>query len=130
MKDQELRDLFHSFRPELGDEEAFMARLNEQIDSRPSKSPLKGDFIFSPFKGGVRGGLWAAGIAAAIAVALFIIKPIENNETREAASYASNQYHQAMLSMTSISFPTFEETVAEIEQSGEQLQMAIAEMKK
>ena len=33
-----------------------------------------------------------------------------------------------MLSMTQ-SFPTFEETVAEIEQSGQQLQMAIAEMK-
>lgn len=121
MKDQELRDFFHSYRPELSDEEEFMARLNERMDSL-HRSPLLGR----------RWGklLWAAGIAAAIVVALLVIKPTESNNTREATSYSANQDYQAMLSMTSTSFPTYEETVAEIEQSGEQLQLAIAEMKK
>ena len=129
MKDQELHDIFHAYRPQLSDEEEFMARLNEQIDSRASKSPSKGKFMFSPFKGGVRGSLWMTGIAAAIVVALLVIKPTDGNEAREAADYSANMDYQMMLSMASTSFPTFEETVAEIEQSGRQLEQAIAELK-
>lgn len=124
MKDQELHDLFHSYRPELSDEEEFMDKLSAQMYAVDKKQNPRVLTIYRKFLP------WAAGIAAAIAVALFVIKPTESNDTREATSYSANQDYQAMLSMTSTSFPTYEETVAEIERSGEQLQLAIAEMKK
>ena len=129
MKDQELRDLFHAYRPELGDEEAFMARLNEQIESlSPTLSQGKGVRLPLLWKGKGR-FIWAAGIAAAIIMALIIIKPTKETVPVEAAAYPANTDYQAFLAMTS-SFPTFEETVAEIEQSGRQLEQTIAELKK
>ena len=123
MKDQELRDLLHAYRPELSDEDAFMDKLTEQMDAvdekqNPRVLPLYRKFL-----------PWMAGIAAAIVIALLVIKPTESNEAREAADYSANIDYQMMLSMTSTSFPTFEETVAEIEQSGRQLEQAIAELK-
>lgn len=123
MKDQELRDLLHAYRPELSDEDAFMDKLTEQMDAvdekqNPRVLPLYRKFL-----------PWMAGIAAAIVIALLVIKPTESNEAREAADYSANIDYQMMLSMTSTSFPTFEETVAEIEQSGRQLEQAIAQLK-
>lgn len=124
MKDQELYNIFHSYHPEMGSEEDFMARLNEQMDAIDKKR------IHSPWeRTKLRTFLpWAAGIAATIAVGLFLFMPSKGNDSGEADLYPAHQDYQTMLSMTQ-SFPTFEETVAEIEQSGQQLQMAIAEMK-
>ena len=124
MKDQELYDIFHSYHPEMSSEEDFMARLNEQmnaIDKKriPSVWEKTKQRHFLP---------WVAGIAAVIAVGLFLFMPSKTNCPEEADIYPAHQDYQAMLSMTQ-SFPTFEETVREIEQSGQQLQMAIAEMK-
>jgi len=124
MKDQELYDIFHSYHPEMSSEEDFMARLNEQmnaIDKKriPSLWERTKQRHFLP---------WVAGIAAVIAVGLFLFMPSKTNCPEEADIYPAHQDYQAMLSMTQ-SFPTFEETVREIEQSGQQLQMAIAEMK-
>ena len=65
MKDQELRDIFHAYRPDLGDEEDFMARLNEQMDAIDAKQqqpriiPLYRKWL-----------PWTAGIAAVIAIAV------------------------------------------------------------
>lgn len=123
MKDQELRDLLHAYHPELSDEETFMDKLTEQMDAvdekqNPRVLPLYRKFL-----------PWMAGIAAAIVIALLVIKPTESNEAREAADYSANIDYQMMLSMTSTSFPTFEETVAEIEQSGRQLEQTIAQLK-
>lgn len=124
MKDQELYDIFHSYHPEMSSEEDFMARLNEQMDAIDKKKiPSVGEEVrLRPFLP------WAAGIAAAIAVGLFLFMPSKTNCPGEADIYPARSDYQTMLSMTQ-SFPTFEETVAEIEQSGQQLQMAIAEMK-
>lgn len=124
MKDQELYDIFHSYHPEISSEEDFMARLNEQMDAIDKKRipSLREKTKLRPFLP------WAAGIAAAIAVGLFLFKPSETNCPGEADIYHARSDYQTMLSMTQ-SFPTFEETVREIEQSGQQLQMAIAEMK-
>ena len=124
MKDQELYDIFHSYHPEMSSEEDFMARLNEQMNAIDKKKiPSVGEEVrLRPFLP------WAAGIAAAIAVGLFLFMPSKTNCPGEADIYPVRPDYQTMLSMTQ-SFPTFEETVAEIEQSGQQLQMAIAEMK-
>ena len=124
MKDQELYDIFHSYHPEMSSEEDFIARLNEQMDAIdkkriPSVWEKTKQRHFLP---------WAASIAAAIAVGLFLFMPSKGNDPGEADNYPAQQDYQTMLSMTQ-SFPTFEETVREIEQSGQQLQMAIAEMK-
>ena len=124
MIDQELYDIFHSYHPEMSSDEDIMARLNEQMDvidkkRIPSVWEKTRQRHFLP---------WAAGIAAAIAVGLFLFMPSKGNDPGEADIYPARQVYQTMLSMTQ-SFPTFEETVREIEQSGQQLQMAIAEMK-
>ena len=124
MIDQELYDIFHSYHPEMSSEEDFMARLNGQMDGidkkrLPSVWEKTKQRHFLP---------WVAGIAAVIAVGLFLFMPSKTNCPEEADIYPAHQDYQAMLSMTQ-SFPTFEETVREIEQSGQQLQMAIAEMK-
>ncbi|MBQ6049514.1 MAG: hypothetical protein IJL35_02790 [Bacteroidaceae bacterium] len=124
MIDQELYDIFHSYHPEMSSEEDFMARLNGQMDGidkkrLPSVWEKTKQRHFLP---------WVAGIAAVIAVGLFLFMPSKTNCPEEADIYPARQDYQTMLSMTQ-SFPTFEETVREIEQSGQQLQMAIAEMK-
>lgn len=124
MKDQELYDIFHSYHPEMSSEEDFMTRLNEQMDAIdkkriPSVWEKTKQRHFLP---------WVAGIAAAIAVGLFLFMPSKTNCPEEADIYPARSDYQTMLSMMQ-SFPTFEETVREIEQSGQQLQMAIAEMK-
>lgn len=124
MKDQELYDIFHSYHPEMSSEENFMTRLNEQMDAIdkkrvPSLWERTRQRHFLP---------WAASIAAAIAVGLFLFMPSKGNDPGEADNYPAQQNYQTMLSMTQ-SFPTFEETVADIEQSGQQLKLAIAEMK-
>ena len=124
MKDQELQDLFHAYRPELSDEESFMDKLSAQMDAVDEKQNPRVLPMYRKFLP------WTASIAAAIVVALLIIKPTTNNDTREAANYPTNPDYQAMLSMATTSFPTFEETVAEIEQSGRQLEQAIAQLKK
>ena len=124
MIDQELYDIFHSYHPEMSSDEDIMARLNEQMDAIdkkriPSVWEKTRQRHFLP---------WVAGIAAAIAVGLFLFMPSKGNDPGEADIYHARSDYQTMLSMMQ-SFPTFEETVREIEQSGQQLQMAIAEMK-
>ena len=124
MKDQKLYDIFHSYHPEMSSEEDFMARLNEQMNTIDKKRipSLREKTKLIPFLP------WAACIAATIAVGLFLFMPSKGNDSGEADIYPARSDYQTMLSMTQ-SFPTFEETVREIEQSGQQLQMAIAEMK-
>ena len=123
MKDQELRDLLHAYHPELSDEETFMDKLTEQMDAVDEKQNPRVRPLYRKFLP------WMAGIAAAIVIALLVIKPTESNEAREAADYSANIDYQMMQSMTSTSFPTFEEIVAEIEQSGRQLEQTIAQLK-
>lgn len=139
MKDQELYDIFHSYHPEMSSEEDFMARLNEQmnaIDKKriPSVWEKTKQRHFLP---------WVAGIAAVVAVGLFLLKPlhIPLPWEREFAAEVPLSHGRgvrgeavperiAMQTMDADPLASFEETVAEIERSGQQLQLAIAEMKK
>lgn len=140
MKDQELYDIFHTYRPEIGDEAAFMARLNEQMDAVDKR---KGRLHI------VRKLMpWAAtaAVAAAIVVALIIIEvpslksspaSIPVNErvvTFDGRSSTSSIIHSAP---TLIGIEerepgefgdSFDEIVNEIESSGRQLQQAIAQL--
>ena len=139
MKDQELYDIFHSYHPEMSSEEDFMARLNEQMNAIDKKRipSLREKTKLRPFLP------WAAGIAAAIAVGLFLFKPlhIPLPWEREFAAEVPLSHGRgvrgeavpervAMQTMDADPLASFEETVAEIERSGQQLQLAIAEMKK
>ena len=139
MKDQKLYDIFHSYHPEMSSEEDFMTRLNEQMDAIdkkriPSVWKKTKQRHFLP---------WAAGIAAVIAVGLFLFKPlhIPLPWEREFAAEVPLSHGRgvrgeavpervAMQTMDADPLASFEETVAEIERSGQQLQLAIAEMKK
>jgi len=37
MKDQELKNIFHAYRPNLSDEDAFMDKLSAQMDAVDEK---------------------------------------------------------------------------------------------
>ena len=120
MNDQELRDIFHSYRPEMSSEEDFMARLNEQMDTIDASQRGRRFRLFLP---------WVSGIAAAVAVGLFIFKPTKTTEPQMATVYPYYPERTALVMMNTDPLASFEETVAEIERSGQQLQLAIAEMK-
>lgn len=139
MKDQKLYDIFHSYHPEMSSEEDFMARLNEQMDAIDKKRipSLREKTKLRPFLP------WAAGIAAVVAVGLFLLKPLHISLPweREFAAEVPLSHGRgvrgeavpervAMQTMDADPLASFEETVAEIEQSGQQLQLAIADMKK
>ena len=150
MKDQELYDIFHSYHPEMSSDEEFMARLEEKMKASPQPSPKERETgrSGSPllWRGRGRLGLflpWAASIAAIVAVGLFLFKPlhIPLPWEREFAAEVPLSHGRgvrgeavperiAMQTMDADPLASFEETVAEIERSGQQLQLAIAEMKK
>lgn len=138
MKDQKLYDVFHTYRPEIGDEAAFMARLNEQmdaVDNRKGRLHIVRKLM-----------LWtaAAAVAAAIVVAMVIVPSLKSSP----ASIPVNERvitFDGRNSTSSIihSVPTligiegrepgefgdsFDEIVNEIESSGRQLQQAIAQL--
>ena len=124
MKDQELHDIFHAYRPEMGDEEDFMARLNEQMDAIDAKQqqPRIIPFYRKVFP-------WAAGIAAVIAVAFLFDKGRqESATTAQIQNQRSEYYEYYYYNRYSASSDSYEEIVNEIEQSGRQLENAIAQL--
>ena len=121
MKDQELRDIFHAYRPELGDEEDFMARLNEQMDAVDTKQQPR---IIPLYRKWLP---WAAGIAAVIAIAVLFDKGQTEEPPTEAhiQTQLPDYYYYNRYPSTSDSY---EEIVNEIERSGRQLENAIAQL--
>lgn len=120
MKDQELHDIFRAYRPEVGDEEDFMARLNEQMDAIDAKQqqPRIIPFYRKVFP-------WAAGIAAVIAVAFLFDKGQQEPATTTHIQTQLPEYYYNRYPATSDSY---EEIVNEIERSGRQLENAIAQL--
>lgn len=144
MNDKELYDLFHAYRPELDDDDALLARLAKQMDAtdeqqHPRVLPLYRRMI-----------PWTAGIAAAVVIAVIMVNLLlpdspHTHPYREGADcFVGNELSESKVIAPSLTgkvggefksssfnpFASFDEAVAEIERSGRELQLAIAEMKK
>ncbi|MBP5323191.1 MAG: hypothetical protein J6Y84_05280 [Bacteroidaceae bacterium] len=124
MKDQNLHDIFHAYRPAFGDDEKFMNRLIEQMDVIDrTTSHVQLDTVHSPYR---LWPLWMAGIAAAIAIVVLVVKEPTTSyvepdfQSRLPEYYITDPMHQQ--------FSSYDEIVSEIEESGRQLQQAIAQL--
>ena len=121
MKDQEIRDILHGYRPPIDDNEAFMNKLMAQMDAVDDKQqhariiPLYRRIL-----------PWVAGMAAAVLVAVFVIR--EPATPSAGTSYESRlpEYHYKTPSPSD--FSSYEDIVNEIECSGRQLENAIAQL--
>lgn len=122
MKEQELRDIFHDYRPTIADNDEFMDRLTAQMDAadareqqQPRLTPLYRRML-----------PWAVGIAAAVVAAVFIIKePAPTPVISYSESRLPEYYHDAP---SYSEFSSYEDIVIEIERSGRQLENAIAQL--
>ena len=118
MKDQELRDKFHAYRPQIDDNEAFMDKLMAQMDAEDAKPriiPLYRRVL-----------PWVAGIAAAVVVAMFVIKEPATPPAETGFESRLPEYYYKAPSHTD--FSSYEDIVNEIECSGRQLENAIAQL--
>ena len=141
MKDQELRDRFHAYRPQIDDNDVFMAQLMAQMDAVDAQQPLN---LGSPGRQEARIIPlyrrilpWVAGVAAVVVVAVFVIKePVTSSTDTSYESRLPEYYHKAPSPIPEQSLPTrslsdfssYEDVVNEIEQSGRQLENAIAQL--
>ena len=121
MKDQELRDIFHGYRPEIDDNDAFMDELMEQMDAVDEKQQQPR--IIPLYR---RALPWVAGIAAAVVVAVFVIK--EPAMPSAEASYQSRLPEYYYRTPSPSDFSSYEDVVDEIERSGRQLENIIAQL--
>lgn len=121
MKDQELRDKFHAYRPPIDDNEAFMDKLMAQMDAVDDKQQHA---RIIPFYRRVLP--WVAGVAAASVVAVFIMRePVTTPTGTSFESRLPEYYYKAP---SPSDFSSYEDIVNEIERSGRQLEDAIAQL--
>lgn len=122
MKEQKLRDLFHDYRPAIADNDEFMQKLTEQMDAADAREQQQSRIISFYH----RVLPWVAGIAAALVVALLIIKePAATPVTSYSQPRLPEYYHNAP---SYSEFSSYEDIVNEIERSGRQLENAIAQL--
>ena len=120
MKDQEIRDKFHAYRPPIDDNEAFMEKLKAQIDAIDEKQHAR---IIPLYR---RILPWVAGVAATVVVAVFIMKePVTTPTGTSCKSRLPEYYYKAP---SPSDFSSYEDIVNEIERSGRQLEDAIAQL--
>lgn len=122
MKDQELRDILHGYRPQIDDNDAFMDKLMTQMDAEDTQQQQQARII--PLYRRVLP--WVAGIAAAVVVAVFVIKEPATPSTETGYESRLPEYHYKTLSPND--FSSYEDIVNEIECSGRQLENAIAQL--
>ncbi|MBR5749841.1 MAG: hypothetical protein IKY01_13855 [Prevotella sp.] len=122
MKDQELRDILHGYRPQIDDNDAFMDMLMTQMDAEDTQQQQQARII--PLYRRVLP--WVAGIAAAVVVAVFVIKEPATPSTETGYESRLPEYHYKTLSPND--FSSYEDIVNEIECSGRQLENAIAQL--
>ena len=122
MKEKELRDIFHAYRPEIDDNDAFMDRLTALMDAEDAQQ--KQVRIIPLYR---RVLPWIAGIAAAIVVAVLIIKePVASSPATSSYKPRQPEYYHNAPSYSE--FSSYEDIVNEIERSGRQLENAIAQL--
>lgn len=122
MKDQELRDILHGYRPQIDDNDAFMDKLMTQMDAEDAKQQRQPRTI--PLYRRVLP--WVAAIAAAVVVAVFVIK--EPATPSAEAGYEARLPEYDYNAPSHTEFSSYEEIVNEIECSGRQLENAIAQL--
>ncbi|MBQ6209402.1 MAG: hypothetical protein IJK42_06485 [Prevotella sp.] len=121
MKDQEIRDKFHAYRPQIDDNEAFMDKLMAQMDAIDDKRQYARIIPFCR-----RILPWAAGISAAVVAAVFVIKEPATPSVESDYVSPLPEYHYKTPSPAD--FSSYEDIVNEIECSGRQLENAIAQL--
>ena len=121
MKEKKLRDIFHAYRPEIDDNDAFMDRLTALMDAEDAQQ--KQVRIIPLYR---RVLPWIAGIAAAIVVAVLIIKEPATPSAETGFASRLPEYHYKTPSPPD--FSSYEDIVNEIECSGRQLENAIAQL--
>ena len=118
MKEQVLRDIFYGYRPEIDDNDAFIDRLTALMDAEDARQQQAR--IVPLFRWVLP---WAAGIAAAIIVAVLVIKePVATSPATSSFESRQAEYYHTPV------FASYEEIVSEIECSGRQLEDAIAQL--
>ena len=122
MKDQELRDMFHDYRPQIDDNDAFMDKLMAQMDAEDAQQQQAR--IIPLYR---RVLPWVAGIAAAVVVAVFVIKDPVTPSAESSFESRLPEYHYKTPSSIP-DFSSYEDIVDEIECSGRQLENAIAQL--
>ncbi|MBO7538556.1 MAG: hypothetical protein J6T44_04675 [Prevotella sp.] len=122
MKDQELRDMFHAYRPQFDDNDAFMDKLMAQMDAEDAQQQQP--HVIPLYR---RVLPWVAGIAAAVVVAVFVIKDPATPSTESGFESRLPEYHYKTPSSIP-DFSSYEDIVDEIECSGRQLENAIAQL--
>jgi len=122
MKDQELRDILHGYRPQIDDNDAFMDKLMTQMDAEDVKQQRQPRTI--PLYRRVLP--WVAAIAAAVVVAVFVIKEPATPSAETVSEYRLPDYNYKAPSHAD--FDSYEDIVNEIERSGRQLENAIAQL--
>ena len=120
MKDQELQDKFHAYRPQIDDNEAFMDKLMAQMDAVDEQQHAR----IIPFYRRILP--WVAGVAAVNVVAVFIMRePVTTPSETTYKSRLPEFYYKAP---SPSDFSSFEDIANEIECSGRQLEDAIAQL--
>ena len=123
MKDQELRDILHGYRPQIDDNDAFMDKLMTQMDAEDAQQQQPR--IIPLYR---RVLPWVAGIAAAaVVVAVFIVREPATPSAETGFVSRLPEYHYKTPS-TIPEFSSYEDIVNEIECSGRQLENAIAQL--
>ena len=132
MKDQELRDKFRAYRPQIDDNEAFMDKLMAQMDAVDEKQQHAN--IIPLYR---RVLPWVAGVAAAVVVAVFIMREPVTTPTETSYKSRLPEYfyktpspipEQSSPTRSLSDFSSYEDIVNEIERSGRQLEDAIAQL--
>jgi hypothetical protein len=121
MNEQELRDMFHAYRPMTGDNDEFMEKLMVQMDEvdarqqQPRVIPMYRKVL-----------PWVAAIAAAVVAAVLVIKDPDVSPAASSYEPGLPGYDYRVPSHTD--FASYEDVVSEIERSGRQLENAIAQL--
>ena len=132
MKDQELRDIFHGYRPQIDDNDVFMDKLMAQMDAEDAQQQQPR--IIPLYR---RVLPWVAGIAAAVVVAVFVFKepatPSAETSYKSRLPECHYKTPSPILDLRSSSsslsdFSSYEDVVDEIERSGRQLENIIAQL--